>query len=150
MTAVPQPLSSPPLRLQQRLNQQPQALGSWLARWWRSIRHSKIIEQQLATRSDVEHTWAAAGFELPLAKAVSEAVAVSQGWPSARFIPADPLDLLVDDAFESLSSLELVYELEERLSVQLSEEELQELCALNTVGDLVRWCGSLFQARHDG
>ena len=88
----------------------------------------KSIWRQLSARHDVIlNAWEPS--ERNVARKVSSVIQECLGWPNAFFVPDDPLEILLFDAGDSMSAVEAMVEIEERLGVEMKCEE--------SLGDLV-------------
>lgn len=107
-----------------------------LRTWYYGWRHASEVSEQLRARTtDTRTHWTTAGYDLDVAEKVCQAIEAACGWPNHRFVPEDPLDVVVDSPFDALAIVEFIGECEERVGVRLEPGAMQHA---TTVGDAVQ------------
>ena len=143
MGVEPIPLSSESSALQRSRNERGTSAIGILAGWWRSLAHTGEVNRQLRNReADLSHMWERVQADPTVVAAVCESIRAAAGWCNGRFVPGDSLWIVLDTSFDSLVTLELLNELEDRLGLELDVEEFP---SEGTVGDLVVLCDRLWK-----
>lgn len=107
--------------------------------------HFAAVSRQLEARPDsVDQAWVAAGLDLGMARLLCRKTADLRGWPNDRFIPADPIDIVLDDPWGDLDMADVLLDCQRELGVDLRGASLVAFEHATTMGDLVR---KLMEAR---
>lgn len=86
------------------------------------------IEKQLEDRTTFfEKDWRKTELPFDLVIIVLDCIRSSFDWPNRNFLPEDPIDLLWIPVGSDMAGVEPTVELEDRLSIRLTEEHIQRL-----------------------
>jgi hypothetical protein len=115
--------------------------GYWVHLTGGTLRRAHLAEvyRQLKARPDsVDQAWLAAGLDLGIAKLLCRKTAGLRAWPNDRFIPDDPIDVVLDDPWGDLDMVDVLLDCEQELGIHVLRGSGGDFEHSTTMGDLVR------------
>jgi len=97
----------------------------------------RSIEQQLCERPDTSQLWGADPDRQRISSAIRKIAQEECGWPNDRFIPADPLDIVLWGHKDGLDNVSAVMRIEKEFGFSLPDSDSERPRWGGTLGELV-------------
>jgi acyl carrier protein len=97
----------------------------------------RSIEQQLRDRPDTSQLWGAEPDRQRVSSTMRKIAQEECGWPNDRFIPADPLDIVLWGHKDGLDSVSAVMRIEKEFSFRFPDPGAERSRREGTLGELV-------------